>query len=90
MRRIGTFAAAAGFRHSISSQQECSSMRSIRWLAIVPFVALLVGPFFVNQATPLVLGLPFLLAWIVAWILITSLIMTVIYAVDPANREEGT
>jgi hypothetical protein len=90
MRPIGTIAAEAGFRHNnFLPQQECSSMRSIRWLAIVPFLALLVGPFFVNRATPLILGLPFLLAWIVAWILITSLIMAVIYAVDPANREEG-
>jgi hypothetical protein len=62
-------------------------MRSIRWLAVAPFLALIVGPFFVNRATPLILGLPFLLAWIVAWILLTSLIMAVIYAVDPANRE---
>jgi hypothetical protein len=63
-------------------------MRSIRWLAIIPFLALIVGPFFVNQATPFVLDLPFLLAWIVAWILLTSLIMAVIYAADPANRED--
>jgi hypothetical protein len=35
---------------------------------------------------PLVLGLPFLLAWIVIWILLTSVIMAVIYAADPANR----
>ena len=63
-------------------------MHSIRWLAVVPFLALIVGPFFVNRAEPAVLGLPFLLAWIVAWILITSLIMAVIYAIDPANREE--
>ncbi|MBR0798494.1 DUF3311 domain-containing protein [Bradyrhizobium jicamae] len=63
-------------------------MRSIRWLAIVPFLALLVGPFFVNEATPLIFGLPVLLAWIVAWILISSLIMAVIYASDPANRED--
>lgn len=62
-------------------------MRSIRWLAVIPFLALIVGPFFVNRATPLVLGLPFLLAWIVAWILLTSVIMTVIYMADPANRE---
>jgi hypothetical protein len=68
-------------------QQECSSMRSIRWLAIAPFLALIVGPFFVNRATPLVLGLPFLLAWIVAWILITAAIMAAIYATDPVNRE---
>ena len=64
-------------------------MRSIRWLAVVPFLALIVGPFFVNRATPLILGLPFLLAWIVAWVLLTSLIMAVIYAADPANREDG-
>ena len=63
-------------------------MRSIRWLAVVPFLALLVGPFFVNQPTPLILGLPFLLAWIVAWILLTSLIMAVIYLNDPANLED--
>lgn len=62
-------------------------MRNIRWLAVIPFLALLVGPFFVNRATPLVLGLPFLLAWIVAWILLASVIMTVIYIADPANRE---
>ena len=62
-------------------------MRGIRWLAVVPFLALIVGPFFVNRTEPLVLGLPFLLAWIVAWILLTSLIMAVIYATDPANRE---
>jgi hypothetical protein len=62
-------------------------MRSIRWLAVVPFLALIVGPFFANRATPLILGLPLLLAWIVAWILLTSLIMAVIYAADPANRE---
>ena len=62
-------------------------MRSVRWLAIVPFIALIIGPFFVNRATPLVFGMPPLLAWIVAWLLLTSLIMGVIYAVDPANRE---
>jgi hypothetical protein len=62
-------------------------MRSIRWLAVVPFLALIVGPFFVNRPTPLILGLPFLLAWIVGWILLTSLIMAVIYAADPANRD---
>ena len=61
-------------------------MRTIRWLAIVPFLALIIGPFFVNRPTPLILGLPFLLAWIVAWILLTSAIMVVIYACDPANR----
>jgi hypothetical protein len=63
-------------------------MRSIRWLAVIPFIALLVGPFFVNRPTPAVLGLPPLLAWIVAWIVVTSVIMAMIYASDPANRED--
>jgi hypothetical protein len=63
-------------------------MRSIRWIAVIPFLALVVGPFFVNQATPVVFGLPFLLAWIVAWILVTSAIIAVIYVADPANRED--
>ena len=62
-------------------------MFRIRWLAVAPFLALVVGPFFVNRVHPLVFGLPFLLVWIVAWILLTSLIMAVIYAVDPANQE---
>lgn len=62
-------------------------MRNIRWLAVIPFLALVIGPFFVNRSTPLVLGLPFLLAWIVAWILLTSVIMAVIYMADPANGE---
>ena len=64
-------------------------MRNIRWIAIIPFLALIVGPFFVNRAAPLVLGLPVLLAWIVAWILLTSLIMAASYAADPANRERA-
>lgn len=36
-------------------------MRSIRWLAVVPFLALIVGPFFVNRVEPRVFGLPLLL-----------------------------
>lgn len=64
-------------------------VRSIRWLAVLPFIGLVIGPFFVNRPTPFVLGLPFLLAWIVAWILLTSLIMAVIYWFDPANQEDG-
>jgi hypothetical protein len=89
MGAVGTFAAEAGFQHGgrqVSPQQGLLPMRSIRWLAVVPFLALIVGPFFVNRATP-VLDLPFLLAWIVAWVVLTSVIMAVIYAADPANRE---
>lgn len=63
-------------------------MRVIRWLALLPFIGMLGGVFFVNQVTPYVLGLPLLLAWIVLWLLLTSAIMAVIYLADPANRPE--
>jgi hypothetical protein len=59
----------------------------VRALALLPFVAMLVGPFFLNRVTPTILGMPFLLAWFVAWILITAAIMAVIYRFDPANRD---
>jgi hypothetical protein len=64
-------------------------MRSVRALALLPFLALLVGPFFVNRVTPYVFGMPFLLAWLVAWILLTAAIMAVIFRLDPANRDES-
>ncbi len=83
---------SALFRKSLLDEERFQprvpAMRSIRWLAVIPFIALLIGPFFVNKAEPIVLGLPFLLAWIVAWIVITSIIMAVIYTVDPINRED--
>jgi hypothetical protein len=62
-------------------------MRFLRWLAVLPFLGMLIGPFFVNRATPLVLGMPLLLAWIVLWVLLTSAVMAVIYVNDPANRD---
>ena len=62
-------------------------MRTSNLLALLPFMAILGGVFFVNRVAPLVFGMPFLLAWIVLWILLTSAIMAVIYALDPANCE---
>jgi hypothetical protein len=49
---------------------------------------MIVGPFFANRVTPYILGLPFLLAWIVASVGLTVGIMTVIFRLDPANRED--
>jgi hypothetical protein len=67
------------------------SMRHLRWLAALPFLGMLVGPFFLNRVEPYVLGLPFLLAWLVGCVVATSAIMALIYATDPDNRgpEEG-
>ena len=61
-------------------------MRAVHWLAAVPFLLLIVGPFFVNRVTPFVAGMPLLLAWIVGSILVTVVVMAVIYALDPINR----
>jgi Protein of unknown function (DUF3311) len=60
-------------------------MRMIRWLALLPPLAVIVGPFFVNRVTPFIFGLPFLLAWLVAAALLTSLVMAVIFRLDPDN-----
>jgi Protein of unknown function (DUF3311) len=63
-------------------------MRTFRWAALLPFLALIIGPFFVNRVTPYVLGLPFLLAWIVIWVVLSSAIMAVIFWFDPENRRD--
>jgi hypothetical protein len=61
-------------------------MRNLRWLAALPFIGVLVGPFFLNRVEPFVLGLPLLLAWLVFCVLGTSAIMALIYLTDPENR----
>jgi cation transporter-like permease len=63
-------------------------MRTIYLLALLPFAALLIGPFFLNRVEPTILGLPFLLAWCVAWVVLTSAIMAVIFRFDPTNRDD--
>jgi hypothetical protein len=63
-------------------------MRMVRLLALLPFAAMLLGPFFVNRVEPTIFGVPFLLAWFVAWIVLSAAIMAVIYRCDPANRDD--
>jgi len=60
-----------------------------RWLAVLPFIGILLGMVFANRVEPLVLGMPFALAWIVLWGLLTSAIMAIIYHFDPVNRPDG-
>ena len=60
-------------------------MVNMRWLAVLPFLGMLVGTAFVNKVEPLVLGMPFVLAWLVGCVLLSSLIMAIIYFCDPVN-----
>lgn len=59
---------------------------SLRLLAALPFIGILLGVPFVNRTEPLVLGMPLVLAWIVLWVVLTSVIMGIIYLFDPVNR----
>jgi xanthosine utilization system XapX-like protein len=59
----------------------------LRFLAVLPFIGILLGIPFVNRVEPLVLGMPFVLAWIVLWVILISVIMGVIYRLDPINRQ---
>lgn len=61
-------------------------MRNLRWLAALPFLGILIGPFFLNRVEPFVLGLPLLLAWLVFCVIGTSAVMGLIYLTDPQNR----
>ena len=62
-------------------------MAFVKWLAVLPFLGILVGVPLLNRVEPLILGLPLILAWIVLWIVLTAVIMGIIYRCDPANRD---
>jgi hypothetical protein len=64
-------------------------MSILKWLAALPFVAILIGTAFMNSVEPLVFGLPMVLAWLVAWVILTAAIMALIFANDPANAESA-
>jgi hypothetical protein len=55
-------------------------------LALLPTIGMLGGLPFANRVYPLVLGLPFLMAWIVGWVIATSALMACILMLDRARR----
>ncbi len=54
-------------------------------LALLPAFGMLGGLSFANRVHPLVLGLPFLMAWLVGWVVATSAIMAIILRFDKAR-----
>jgi hypothetical protein len=51
-------------------------------LALLPAIGMLGGLPFANRVYPLVLGLPFLIAWLVGWVIATAAIMACILRLD--------
>lgn len=56
--------------------------RAYHALALLPTLGMLGGLSFANRVYPLVLGLPFLMAWLVGWVVATAGIMGVVLALD--------
>ena len=61
-------------------------MKTIHWLAVIPFIGMLVGPAVHNEVDPFILGMPFPLGWISVWVVLTAIIMAVVYLIDPGDR----
>jgi hypothetical protein len=56
-------------------------------IAFIPALALVAGLPFVNRLEPVVLGLPFLLAWILGWVLATPLFLAASYLLAGRNAD---
>ena len=65
--------------------REPSRWRRYHLLALLPVLGMLGGLPFANRVYPLVLGLPFLMAWLVGWVVATSGIMAWILRLDRLN-----
>ncbi len=63
-------------------------MKLVHLLGALPFLGILGGIIFANRTEPFVLGMPFILFWILLWVVLTSVIMTIVYQLDPVNKED--
>jgi hypothetical protein len=63
-----------------------SRWRRYHLLALLPALGMLGGLSWANRVYPLILGLPFLMAWLVGWVVVTAGIMAFILRMD---RREG-
>ena len=62
-----------------------SRWRRYHLLALLPAVGMLGGLPFANRVHPLILGLPFLMAYLVAWVVATAALMALVLRLDTAN-----
>jgi hypothetical protein len=66
-------------------RQRGQEWRAYHALALLPAIGMLGGLPWANRVHPLVLGLPFLMAWLVGWVLATAAIMALILRLDTAR-----
>ena len=62
-----------------------SRWRRYHLLALLPAVGMLGGLPFANRVHPLILGLPFLMAYLVAWVVATAALMALVLRLDTVN-----
>lgn len=64
--------------------------RGYHALALLPALGMLGGLPFANRVYPLILGLPFLMAWLVFWVVATAGIMAWVLHLDRAHERART
>jgi Protein of unknown function (DUF3311) len=58
-------------------------------LALIPFVAMCFSVPLWDRVDPMLLGLPFNMAWLIAWIVLSSLCMWCVYRIESARTAGG-
>jgi Protein of unknown function (DUF3311) len=59
-------------------------------LGLMPFVAMCFSVAVWDRLDPLILGVPFNLAWLVCWIMLSAVCMAAAYRVEAArNKKDG-
>ena len=61
----------------------------VRWLGIIPFVAMVLAAPLVNRVEPRIFGMPFFLGWLVIWTVLSSVLLFIVYVVERRQRRRG-
>jgi hypothetical protein len=64
-----------------STQQATGGRKWLRWLLVLPFIAVLWVPFY-NSVEPSLGGIPFFYWYQLLWVLISSVLIYVVYLAD--------
>ncbi len=58
-------------------------------LGLIPFVAMCFSVSLWDRIDPMILGVPFNLAWLIAWIVISTLCMWLAYRIETASSNSN-